>query len=85
MLFKSNYRHPLNIGSDKHVTINKLVSVLENISGNKFKRKYDISKPQGVKSRSSDNTLIKKILKWSPEITMKEGMEKIYYHIKSFY
>ena len=85
LLFKSNFRHPLNIGSDKHVTINKLVSILENISGYKFKKQYDISKPQGVKSRSSDNTLIKKILNWSPEITIEEGMAKIYYHIKSFY
>mgnify|MGYP001265657016 CR=1 FL=1 len=85
LLFKSKYRHPINIGSDKHVTINKLVKILEKISGKKFKRKYDISKPQGVKSRSSDNTLIRKILHWSPQVKIEDGMDKIFRHIQKEY
>ncbi len=83
MLFKSNFRSPLNIGSDKHVSINQLVSILEKITNKKFIRKYDLTKPQGVMSRSSDNTLIKKVLKWSPDVKMEDGIKKIYYHIKS--
>ncbi len=85
LLFKSKYRDPINIGSDKHVTINKLVKILEKISGKKFKRKYDISKPQGVKSRSSDNTLIRKILHWSPQVKIEDGMDKIFRHIQNEY
>ena len=85
LLFKSKYRDPINIGSDKHVSINELVTILEKISGIKFKRKYDISKPQGVKSRSSDNTLIKKILHWSPKVKIEDGMEKIFRHIQNEY
>ena len=83
LLFKSNYRSPINIGNEKFVTINKLIDILEKISGHKFSRKYDLSKPQGVMARSSDNTLVKKILKWSPEVRIEEGMEKIFYHIKN--
>ncbi len=85
LLFKSKYRNPINIGSDKHVSINKLVTILEKISGIKFKRKYDLSKPQGVKSRSSDNTLVKKTLNWSPQVSIEDGMEKIFRHIKNEY
>jgi len=82
MLFKSNFRNPLNIGSDKHVSINELVGILEKISNKKFIRMYDLTKPQGVMSRSSDNTLIKKVLKWSPKVKLEDGMKKIFYHIK---
>ncbi|WP_440910825.1 NAD-dependent epimerase/dehydratase family protein [Candidatus Pelagibacter sp.] len=78
LLFKSKYRHPINIGNDKHVTINELVSILEKITKHKVKRIYDTSKPKGVDSRSSDNTLVKKVLNWSPETSTEEGMEKLF-------
>ena len=61
------------------------MKILEKISGKKFKRKYDISKPQGVKSRSSDNTLIRKILHWSPQVKIEDGMDKIFRHIQKEY
>ena len=77
-MFRSKFRDPINIGNDKHVTINKLVNILEKITGHKVKRKYDTSKPKGVDSRSSDNTLVKKVLNWSPQISTESGMEKLF-------
>lgn len=85
LLFKSKFREPINIGNDKHVTINQLVTILEKITGHKVTRKYDISKPKGVNSRSSDNTLVKKVLNWSPKISTEAGMEKLYKFIKFEY
>ena len=85
LLFKSKFREPINIGSERHVTINQLIAILEKISKKKFKKKYDLTKPQGVKSRSSDNTLIKKVLKWSPKVSLEVGMKKIFFHIKKEY
>ena len=85
LLFRSKFREPINIGNDKHVTINQLVTILEKITGHRVKRKYDKSKPKGVNSRSSDNTLVKKILKWSPKISTEVGMEKLYKYIKFEY
>ncbi len=85
LLFKSKYRHPINIGNDKHVTINKLVSILEKITKHKVKRVYDTSKPKGVDSRSSDNTLVKKILNWSPETSTEKGMEKLFKFVNREY
>ena len=78
LLFKSKFRDPINIGNDKHVTINKLVNILEKITGHKVKKKYDTTKPKGVDSRSSDNTLVKKVLNWSPQISTEKGMEKLF-------
>ena len=85
LLFKSKFRNPINIGNDKHVTINKLVNILEKITGHNVKRKYDTTKPKGVDSRSSDNTLVKKVLNWSPQISTEKGMEKLFNFVNSEY
>ena len=85
LLFKSKFRDPINIGNDKHVTINKLVSILEKITNHKVERIYDTSKPKGVNSRSSDNTLVKKVLNWSPKISTEIGMEKLFNFVNSEY
>ena len=55
-----------------------MVSIVEEISGIKLNRNYDLSAPKGVRGRNSDNTLIKQILNWEPSITLKEGLSKTY-------
>ena len=85
MLFRSKFRDPINIGNDKHVSINQLVDILEKITGKKVSRYYDRSKPKGVDSRSSDNTLVKKILNWSPKISTEVGMKRLYNFVKKEY
>jgi nucleoside-diphosphate-sugar epimerase len=77
-LMESNHKEPLNIGSDRLVTINQLVDIISNIAGKKLKKKYQLDKPQGVRGRNSDNTLCKKILKWEPRISLEKGFEKNY-------
>ena len=81
-LMNSDYKEPLNIGSDEMVTINEMADMIIEIAGKKITKKYDNSKPQGVRGRNSDNTLIKKVLGWAPSITLKEGLEKTYPWIK---
>ncbi|MCB9813398.1 MAG: NAD-dependent epimerase/dehydratase family protein [Pseudomonadales bacterium] len=82
-LMQSDYDMPLNIGSDRLVTINKMVDIIAKIAKKKISKHYDLSKPQGVRGRNSDNTLIKKTLEWSPKITIEEGLEKTYKWIDS--
>lgn len=69
---------PINLATDELVTINQLVSVIEEIAAIKLKRNYKLDAPKGVRGRSSDNTLIKKYLNWAPSITLKKGMAKLY-------
>jgi len=85
LLFKSSFREPINIGNDKHVAINQLVSILEKITNHKVKRVYDKTKPKGVDSRSSDNRLVRKTLNWSPTISTETGMERLFNFINFEY
>ena len=77
-LFNSNYREPLNIGSDEQVSINQLVDITEKISGLKVKRNYLLDKPKGVRGRSSNNDKSKEVLKWNYSIKLEDGMKKTY-------
>ena len=77
-LMESDFPEPLNIGSAEMVTVNQLVSLTEEIAGAELERSYDLSAPQGVRGRSSDNTLCREVLGWEPSITLREGMTKLY-------
>ncbi len=74
----SNIEEPLNLGSSEMVSINELVSIVEDIAGYKLKRIYDLKAPKGVRGRNSENTLIKKYLGWEPSLPLRNGMKKTY-------
>jgi GDP-D-mannose 3',5'-epimerase len=78
ILMQSDVTEPLNVGSTHLVTINELVSIVEEIAGVRLRRRYKLDAPQGVRGRNSDNTLIKQRLGWEPEISLEEGLEKTY-------
>ena len=83
-LFESNYSEPVNIGSDEQVSINQMIEIIEGISGvKKLNRIYQLDKPKGVRGRSSNNDLVKKILNWSYKIKLREGLKKTYNWISS--
>jgi GDP-D-mannose 3',5'-epimerase len=69
---------PLNLGSSERVSINRLVSMVEEIAGVKLKRIYEPNAPKGVAGRNSDNTLIKAYLDWEPTTPLVVGLEKTY-------
>lgn len=77
-LMDSQVREPINLGSDELVTINELVTIVEEIAGIEVERTYNLGAPQGVRGRCSDNTMIKDRLGWEPSITLREGMERTY-------
>jgi nucleoside-diphosphate-sugar epimerase len=78
LLANSDVVEPLNIGSSELVTINQLVSIVEEIAGIEVVREYDLSAPQGVRGRNSDNTMIVERLGWEPSITLRDGLERTY-------
>lgn len=81
-LTMSNIRQPINIGSTRLVSINELIDIISKIAGKKVGKRYNLSKPQGVRGRNSDNTLIKKLLNWEPPTTLEEGLTETYKWIK---
>jgi GDP-D-mannose 3',5'-epimerase len=78
ILLESDVVEPLNVGSANLVTIDELVTIVEEIAGLKLRRRYNLDAPQGVRGRNSDNTLIKQRLGWEPQISLEEGLEKTY-------
>ena len=77
-LMESNYNKPINIGSDRLVTIDELANMIIKISEKQITKKYDPTAPQGVRGRNADLTLVKKILNWKPKTTLEEGLKKTY-------
>jgi GDP-D-mannose 3', 5'-epimerase len=78
LIMHSDIEEPINLGSSELVTINGLVDIVEDIAGIKLERRYDLSAPQGVHGRNSDNTMIQERLCWEPSISLRTGLEHTY-------
>jgi nucleoside-diphosphate-sugar epimerase len=76
---------PINLGSNMLISINDLVSLIEEIGDVTLEREYDLNAPKGVAGRNSDNTFIKQALNWEPDTTLQAGMEKTYAWIEQQY
>lgn len=81
-LMESDYDKPINIGSERLVTINELAEMIIEISGKDVTLEHDVSAPQGVRGRNADLTLVKKVLDWKPKISLEEGIGRLYNWIK---
>ena len=78
---QSDYHAPLNLGQDRMVTINQLVDMVAAISGKRITKRYDSTRPQGVRGRNSDNTRLREVLQWEPRISLEKGLEVTYHWI----
>jgi GDP-D-mannose 3', 5'-epimerase len=81
-IMESDFSGPINLGSSQLVTINRLVDIVEGIAGIRLERRYDLSAPQGVRGRNSDNTVIKQVLGWEPSISLEDGLAETYAWIR---
>lgn len=82
-LMKSDFDRPMNIGSERLVTIDQLADIIIKISGKRIAKTYDPSAPQGVRGRNADITLARSILGWEPKITLEEGLMRTYKWIET--
>lgn len=77
-IMESDYAEPLNLGRDEMVTINELVDLICDVAGKRLSKDHDLSKPQGVRGRNSDNSLLRDVLDWEPRIGLREGIAETY-------
>ena len=77
-LMRSNHRDPLNVGQDRMISINELVDIVSGIANKKIKKRYDLSKPQGVRGRNSDNSRLRQVLEWEPRVPLEAGLKITY-------
>jgi GDP-D-mannose 3',5'-epimerase len=78
LLMESDYDKPINIGSERLVTIDQLADMIIKISGKTITKTYDLSAPQGVRGRNADITLARKVLGWEPKVSLEEGLARTY-------
>ena len=82
-IMQSDHREPLNLGTDRLVTVDELVDLICGIAGKQLNKRHDLSKPQGVRGRNSDNTRLREVLGWEPAISLEEGLRATYNWIAS--
>jgi len=80
-LMRSDYPHPLNLGQDRMVTIDELAELVAAAAGITVRKKH-IEGPQGVRGRNSDNTRLREVLRWQPEVSLEEGLARTYQWIE---
>jgi GDP-D-mannose 3', 5'-epimerase len=81
-LMRSDVDEPLNLGQDRMVTINQLADIVSGIAGISLSKKH-IEGPQGVRGRNSDNTKLREVLGWEPQISLETGLAETYRWIES--
>lgn len=81
-IMESDYDRPLNLGTDELVSIDQLVDMVARIAGKRVIKRHDITRPQGVRGRNSDNSRLREILDWEPSITLQQGLPSTYHWIE---
>ncbi len=74
---RSDYDQPLNLGQDRMVSINELADIIAAIAGTRIRKKH-VPGPQGVRGRNSDNTRLREVLGWEPQISLEDGLQHTY-------
>lgn len=81
-LMQSEFHAPINLGQDILVTVNELVDIVARVARKKISKRHDLTKPQGVRGRNADITLMKKVLGWEPRVSLEEGLRETYLWIE---
>jgi GDP-D-mannose 3',5'-epimerase len=81
-LMESGYGQPLNIGQDRMVTINELTDMIAAIAGIPIVKRH-VDGPQGVRGRNSDNSRLRAVLNWEPQVSLEEGLARTYAWIEA--
>jgi GDP-D-mannose 3', 5'-epimerase len=77
-LMNSDFAEPLNLGQDRLLSVNELVDIVARLAGKRIVKRYDRSKPQGVRGRNSDNTKLRAVLGWEPRVSLEDGLARTY-------
>jgi GDP-D-mannose 3', 5'-epimerase len=77
-LMQSDYHAPLNLGQDRLISINELVDMVAGIAQKRIRRRHNLSAPQGVRGRNSDNTRLREVLRWEPGVSLEDGLRETY-------
>jgi GDP-D-mannose 3', 5'-epimerase len=74
---RSDHHEPLNLGQDRLISINGLADLVSGVAGVPVIKKH-VPGPQGVRGRNSDNSRLRDVLGWEPQISLEEGLARTY-------
>lgn len=77
-LMESDHTKPINIGSDRLISVDALADMIIAMSGKRIKKTHNLAAPEGVRGRNADLTLVKQVLGWEPKVSLEEGMSVTY-------
>ena len=84
-LMKSDFKGPVNIGSEEMISMNDFMKMIIKISGKNLTIKNTPFHGVGVRGRNSDNKLIKEKLDWEPNYPLEKGIKITYDWINEQY
>lgn len=82
-LTQSEHRDPINLGSDRLITIAALANMVADIAGKRLSLRFDPSGPTGVRGRGADLSRARDVLGWAPRISLEDGVAQTYWWIAS--
>jgi nucleoside-diphosphate-sugar epimerase len=75
---RSDDEKPFNLGTDELVTVNQLVDTVAAAAGKRVVKRHNLTKPQGVRGRNSDNSRLRSVLDWEPKTSLQQGIVPTY-------
>jgi GDP-D-mannose 3', 5'-epimerase len=82
-LMQSDHHEPINLGQDRMVTVDELVDLVAAVAAKTIKKRHDLTKPQGVRGRNADLTMMRSVLSWEPQVSLEKGLASTYAWIKA--
>jgi GDP-D-mannose 3',5'-epimerase len=77
-IMQSDHADPLNLGTDRLISVDGLVDLITGIAGKSLGKRHDTRKPQGVRGRNSDNARVRHVLGWEPRTPLEQGLRETY-------
>src|SRR5579884_3077534 len=77
-LMLSDFADPINLGQDRMISINELVDMVAALADKTIRKRHDPGRPQGVRGRNSDNTLLRSLFAWEPAVSLEAGLAVTY-------
>lgn len=81
-IMNSDHSMPLNLGTDRLISIDGLVDLVCGIAGKDLTKRHLLDKPQGVRGRNSDNSRLNEVLGWEPPTPLEDGLRETYFWIE---
>ena len=76
-LMRSDHHDPINLGSERLVSIDELALLVSGIAGKRLELRH-VPGPEGVRGRGSDNARARAVLDWEPRVSLEDGMRRTY-------